>query len=103
MPTFFVPKGTPGLLRTVGGKWRSYRTTKSQTFATALRHKGRYLIFTSGAYEFMALADHVGCGCPLSEGANRDPRERYGAINRCILGPNGRGASQRRAVRRRRR
>jgi hypothetical protein len=90
---FRITRGTPGLVRKAGGKWKPYRATKSQVFASAIPHRGGYLTFDLGGWQFMALRKHV-------EGD--DLRPGVGTFNKCILGRNGRGANRRRALRRRR-
>jgi hypothetical protein len=95
-PVFHVRKGTPGLVRRLGGKWRPHRATKDLAFPTARRHKGGHLIFARGDWEFMVLARHA-------DGGTGQPYQYARTFNRCILGRNGRGASRRRALRRRRR
>lgn len=96
---FRISKGTPGLVRQIGGKWRPHKATKDSTFDTAVRHLGAYLIFTRQRHEFMVLEKHVNGGF-REQVRERQELPKYGTFNRCILGRNGRGASRRRAMRR---
>lgn len=97
---FRIAKDTPGLVRKAGGKWHPHKATKDLVFETARPHKGGYLVFSRGSWEFMVLDRHARGGYQAPPAANK--LNGFGTFNRCVLGRNGRGASRRRAMRRRR-
>ncbi len=92
-----VRKGTPGLVRKVGGKWRPFKATKNTTFIAGeyRPHSGGYLIFSRKGWEFMVLERHLT--------QQKGGPTRYGTFNRSILGRNGKGANRRRMMKRIRR
>jgi hypothetical protein len=100
-PTLCIPEGTPGQVRKAGGEWRPHNATKDHRFATAIRHDGGYLVFVLGDWQFKVLGRLVlgGHQRPVTVGHDYP---KSGTFNRCILGPNGRGVSRRRALKRRR-
>lgn len=96
---FHIAKGTPELVRKAGEKWRPHKATRDSLFSSAVPHRGGYLIFARGGYEFMVLSKHVNGGF-REHVRSRNEYPKRGTFNRCILGRNGFGASRRRAMRR---
>jgi hypothetical protein len=103
---YCIHKGTPGLLRQGRGPWRPHKATRDRTFAEAdaRPHRGGYVVFALAGYEFMLLEKHAREGYrPRERGKSPTGRhQQFSTFNKCILGHNGRGATRRRNVRRRR-